>query len=98
MNAPAVANILRTVLDPELGVDVVALGLVYGIDTPDGGVHVTMTTTTPLCPMGEALVEGVDDALRFAFPGLAVDVRVVDQPAWDIGMIDVTTRERLRIR
>jgi metal-sulfur cluster biosynthetic enzyme len=98
VNTPGIAEVLRTVFDPELGVDIVALGLVYAIDASDGGVHVTMTTTTPLCPMGSALVEGVEDALRFAFPGLAIDVRVIPEPAWEIGMIEESTRKRLRIR
>jgi metal-sulfur cluster biosynthetic enzyme len=98
VNTPGIAEVLRTVYDPELGVDIVALGLVYGIDTSDGGIHVSMTTTTPLCPMGGALVAGVEDALQFAFPGLASEVRVVQEPVWEIGMIEESTRERLRIR
>ena len=97
MNTSEVAKLLRTVFDPELGVDIVSLGLVFGIETFEGGVRVTMTTTSPLCPMGSALVAGVEDVLRFAFPGVAVEVQVVQEPVWEIGMIEESTRERLRI-
>lgn len=98
MTVREVAETLREVYDPELGVDIVCLGLVYHIDTFDGGVCVAMTMTTPDCPMGRALVVGVEDALRFAFPGSKIEVLVVQDPPWAIGMIDEATRERLRIR
>ena len=47
---------LKTVYDPEIPVDIYELGLVYGVDvTDDGEVHVTMTLTSPMCPVAESL-------------------------------------------
>jgi metal-sulfur cluster biosynthetic enzyme len=73
---------LSNVIDPELGLDFVELGLIYGIDIDGGNVHVTFSLTTPACPIGpqvsEQIVEfvseldGVDD----------VTSSMVFQPPW----------------
>jgi metal-sulfur cluster biosynthetic enzyme len=75
---------LRTVYDPELGVSVVDLGLIYGVDLRDDGtVLITMTLTTPGCPMHESLAQGVAAALD-AVPGLPDgEIRLVFDPPWD---------------
>ena len=54
---PRVLEALRQVVDPELGINIVDLGLVYGSEVRDGQVHVAMTMTTPACPMEELLME-----------------------------------------
>jgi metal-sulfur cluster biosynthetic enzyme len=75
---------LRSVYDPELGVNVVDLGLIYGIDLrEDGSVLVTMTLTTPGCPLHTALAEGVAAALDAipCFPN--GEIRLVFTPPWD---------------
>lgn len=59
-----VENLLRQVVDPELGVNIVDLGLIYGIDITEGNVTVTMTLTTPGCPLHEAMITGVEETLR----------------------------------
>ena len=74
---------LRTVLDPELALDVVALGLVYDLRVdPERGVEVDMTLTTPGCPVAELLPAEVHDALVAALPGLPVTVNLVWDPPW----------------
>lgn len=86
-----VRDALRTVYDPELGIDIVALGLVYDVRLEAGRVVVEMTLTTPGCPVSDSLPDEaamvVADALG---PGGAaqVDVRVVWDPPW--------TPERMR--
>jgi metal-sulfur cluster biosynthetic enzyme len=74
---------LRSVVDPELGVNVVDLGLVYGVEQyDDGEVYVTMTTTTPACPIGSFLEQQVRWAVM-SIPGVgAVEVDVVHTPTW----------------
>ena len=77
-----VRRALEDVYDPELGLSVIALGLVYGVDIADGGVRITMTLTTPDCPIHGAMLEWVRQAV-LALPGVE-DVRVIVtfDPPW----------------
>lgn len=73
---------LKHVWDPELGVDVVSLGLIYDIRVVDGGIEVDMTLTTPGCPVSEQLSGEAARAVREAVPGTPVEVNVVWEPPW----------------
>jgi metal-sulfur cluster biosynthetic enzyme len=79
----ALADALREVFDPELGVNVVDLGLVYEA-TVDGGVaRVRLAMTSPTCPLGDMIARDVEAAIRRHLPGVSVvDVQIVDEPAW----------------
>lgn len=77
-----VLDALRTVWDPELAIDVVALGLVYDVRLADGRVEIDMTLTTPGCPVSESLPAEAADAVRTVLPDVEVDVRVVWDPPW----------------
>jgi metal-sulfur cluster biosynthetic enzyme len=74
---------LHEVYDPELGVNVVDLGLVYNVDVSEHGhVTITMTFTTPGCPLHEAIGEGVGVALQDV-PGITSgEIRLVWDPPW----------------
>lgn len=73
---------LREINDPEFDIDLVALGLIYSVTCVDGCVAVTMTLTTPNCPSGEWIYEGVKTKLG-AVPGVAaVNVDLVFVPPW----------------
>ncbi|MEO5918121.1 MAG: metal-sulfur cluster assembly factor [Candidatus Limnocylindrales bacterium] len=73
---------LRSVIDPELGIDIVDLGLVYGATMSEGVVHVRMTTTTPACPIGSYLADSIRRAL-FELDGvLDVDIDLIYEPRW----------------
>ena len=77
---------LRDVIDPELGIDIVSLGLVYGLEVNNRVAAVVLTTTTPACPLGEYIT---DEVRRVLLAGGAVDrVEVVITPApdWPPGM------------
>jgi metal-sulfur cluster biosynthetic enzyme len=74
---------LRFVLDPELGISIVDLGLIYDVETKDGDVTVTMTLTSPACPAGPFIRERVRDVI-FELPGVeTVSVELVWFPPWD---------------
>ena len=74
---------LRTVLDPETGRDLVAMGMIYGIQADDKGhVRVDMTTTTRGCPLADFLRQGVEAALQTVEGVASVDVRLVWEPPW----------------
>lgn len=73
---------LRDVIDPEVGLNVVDLGLVYGLDVTGADVAVKLTMTTAACPLGEQLRAEAQERLR-ALPGVgAVTVDLVWEPAW----------------
>lgn len=74
---------LETVLDPELGVDIVNLGLVYDVDlTEDGLATVTMTLTSMGCPLAGTIAEEVKNALSDLPEVKEVDVNIVWNPPW----------------
>ncbi len=78
-----VKEALKQVYDPELGINVVDLGLVYGTDIDqEGNVHVTMTLTSPGCPIGPMVGEMVQDALAPVVGDRRVDVDIVWSPPW----------------
>lgn len=87
---------LHNVYDPELGVNIIDLGLVYNVDlTEDGYATLTMTLTTPGCPMHESINEGVGVALQ-AIPGLTGgEIRLVWNPAWEPSMMTDEGRREL---
>ncbi len=92
-------NALAGVYDPELYLDVVSLGLVYGVHVDDGILVVEMTMTTPGCPVSESLPEEARDAVQQAAgDSLPVCVRVVWDPPWDPSMMDDTAASALGFR
>lgn len=87
VNPDEVWAALSTVIDPEIGLDIVTLGMVYGVAIDDGAVRVTYTLTTPGCPMETAITGGVVHAVS-AVPGVhTVDPELVWEPRWNPTMI-----------
>jgi metal-sulfur cluster biosynthetic enzyme len=73
---------LRDVFDPELGMSIVDLGLVYAVEIDGARVRVTMTLTTQGCPLHDSMIEWVGRAVR-AIPGVDdVDVVITFEPPW----------------
>ena len=87
-----VVQALSTVLDPELGMSVVELGLVYGIDIVKGAVDITMTLTAPGCPVHEVMPGWIRQAVT-AVPGVeTVDVQITFDPPWTPARINAGGR------
>jgi metal-sulfur cluster biosynthetic enzyme len=79
---------LRGINDPELGINIVDLGLVYSAERSADRIDVAITLTAPSCPLGELVVEEARHALEQRFPeGPPIHVKLVWEPAW--------TRERM---
>jgi len=73
---------LEEVIDPELGLDFVSLGLVYGVEIEKEDVYVTFTLTTPACPIGPQVSEQMKEFVG-DLPGVAaVHPKMVFDPAW----------------
>ncbi|RYZ33031.1 MAG: metal-sulfur cluster assembly factor [Sphingobacteriales bacterium] len=79
-----VREVLKDVLDPEIGVNIVDLGLVYDIVIPEEEkvIAIDLTLTTPGCPMSSTIVRAVKEALRKNFPTYEPEVELVWEPAW----------------
>ena len=86
---------LRKVKDPEAGINIVDLGLVYDIDIEDGKVDVKMTLTSPACPAGPQIMGDADDAIRVLDGVKDVRIELVWEPYWTPERIDPKVRAYL---
>lgn len=78
-----VLDALYTVIDPEVGMNIVDLGLVYRVDISAGALHVDLTMTTPACPMGEMILDDAREALAALVPAsVEIDIDLVWDPPW----------------
>lgn len=90
-----VAEALKNVVDPELGINIVDLGLVYGIDVYDDRVYITYTLTTMGCPIGP-LIEMEMQRFLADVPGIErVDAEMVFRPAWTPEMMSEEAKAAL---
>ncbi len=88
-NCNIALSALRQVEDPEIGLNVVDLGLIYQVDFDETAnkIFVLMTLTTQFCPMGESISGAVIRAIEHAFPGYAVQLEITFTPHWNHEMI-----------
>jgi metal-sulfur cluster biosynthetic enzyme len=91
-----VREALREVIDPELGENLVELGLVYGVIVEGNDVAVALTLTTPGCPLHASLLAAAERAIRLVVPGVEhVDVRLVFEPRWSPDLMSEAAKGRL---
>ncbi len=90
---------LYEVIDPELMVNIIDLGLVYDIEiVEDTTVKITMTLTSPHCPMGDAIQTGVRNVLEKEFPDHQIEIELTFLPAWDYDMVSEEGMRQLEER
>jgi metal-sulfur cluster biosynthetic enzyme len=91
-----VETALCDVIDPELGINIVDLGLVYGVSSDEkNNVIITMTLTTPGCPMHDSISKGVEQRLS-SINGIGkIDVDLVWEPAWSPANMSESAKESL---
>ena len=92
LNEELARNALRQVKDPELDLNIIDLGLVYGIDVEDGDVRVTMTLTSPGCPAGPMITNDAYRVLRGLEGVKDVNIDIVWEPYWTPERIDPKVR------
>lgn len=98
MNDEDILQALRAVQDPEIGLNVVDLGLVYSVTRTDDEIVVAMTMTTPSCPLGEMITTQAQEALRERFPDTPyIRVELVWDPPWSPDRMSEEGRRQLRI-
>ena len=89
-----VREALRSVDDPEVGMNIIDLGLVYRIDIAPELVRVELTMTTPACPMGDLITDNARRAVVAVVPdGVVVDVALVWEPPWTPEMMSERARQ-----
>ena len=81
-------EILKEVMDPEVELNIVDLGLIYNLDFDgDKRVNIVMTLSTPACPLGDAIVLNVKESIKKHYPEFDVNVNLVFDPPWTPSMI-----------
>lgn len=77
-----VRDALKNVKDPELNLDLVVLGLIYGIEVEDGDVHIVMSLTSPMCPVADQIVVEARDAVSGVEGVESCQVDLTFDPQW----------------
>lgn len=95
ITAGRVRAAVNGVTDPELGIGVVDLGLIYDVRIAEGRIEVDMTLTSPGCPMARLIASDVEEAVRQAFPEAAVEVQLVWDPPWTADRLSAEGRKIL---
>lgn len=96
ITADDVISSLKLVLDPEVGINIVDLGLIYGVTVLDRHVHIEMTLTTPGCPLHATIEQAVRRVLETQHPGIVdIQLELVWEPAWDVECITPEGRAEL---
>jgi len=91
-----VRDALRHVIDPEIGVNIVDLGLVYRIEVDGARARIAMTMTSPACPLADYLKDLAASAVReHVLDVVDVDIDLVSEPLWDPGMMSDEARRQL---
>jgi metal-sulfur cluster biosynthetic enzyme len=93
----SIYSALRECYDPEVPVDIVSLGLVYGVTIVDDWVGVKMTLTSPGCPASNMISQQVKERVK-KVPGVGdADVRIVWQPQWDASRMSDEAKKKLGV-
>jgi metal-sulfur cluster biosynthetic enzyme len=92
LDEATVREALRRVKDPEAGLSIIDLGLVYDVEIRDGNVNVRMTLTSPGCPAGGQILEESEQAVRALNGVTDVSVELVWEPFWTPERIDPKVR------
>jgi len=79
-------TLLKEVIDPELMVNIIDLGLVYGVrlDKDKKEIVIDLTLTSPGCPLGEVIIEDAQQIISKIYPNFKVKVNLVWEPAWSL--------------
>lgn len=92
------SRIQANVVDPEIGLNIVDLGLIYGVEVNDNVIDIDMTLTSPGCPAGPQIIYDVKQTVKRYFPeASSVNINIVWQPFWSPEMMSEWAKEELGI-
>ena len=91
-----IVDVLKTVYDPEIPIDIYELGMIYKIDVQDdGSVDIDMTFTAPNCPAADFILEDVRTKVESVEGISSANINLVFEPAWDQSMMSEEARLEL---
>lgn len=84
-----ILQVIKTVIDPEVAINIVDLGLIYDVKhrEKDKTIHVTMTLSARGCPVGDTIIQHVETVVQAQYPDHAIQVDLVWEPQWTPAMI-----------
>ena len=88
---------IKQIIDPDIGLNIVVMGLIYGVDINDDIVNITMTLTSPGCPAAPQLLNGSQTVVQQLDGVEEVNVNVVWTPPWDPEMMSEEAKDELGI-
>lgn len=89
---------LKEVIDPELGINIVDLGLIYEIKfSEEAGIQIKMTLSSQGCPMGDVIMDNIDMVLKEKFPDHGHNVELTWEPKWTMDFVTPEGRKGLGI-
>ena len=95
VNKERVRQALSEVIDPEIGLNIVELGLVYDIEVNEDKVHVKMTLTVPGCPLGNFILSQAKEKVEELEGVSEANIELVWDPPWNIGMVSEEAKKKL---
>jgi metal-sulfur cluster biosynthetic enzyme len=96
LNEKHILDTLKTVIDPEIGVNIVDLGLVYQVELRPEEIYIQITMTSPACPLHRTIINNMDKALRKGFPELGpLTIELVWDPLWSPNMMSEVAKKEL---
>lgn len=88
---------LKKVMDPELHINIVALGLIYKVKTEGDNVNILMTLTFPGCPLGGVIHKEINEKLGL-IPGIKkIDIKITFDPPWDFSKVSEEAKDELGV-
>jgi len=96
MNEESIFETLKIVMDPEVGVNIVDLGLIYKVELRPEEVYIQLTMTSPACPLHGVITRDIDKVLRQTFPDLGeMTIELVWDPPWSPELMSAAAKKQL---
>ena len=92
-----ILEVLKGVIDPEIGLNIVDLGLVYEVEFNENEISITMTLTTPGCPMHNSITAWVEKVITQLEHGASLKINLVWEPKWTPDLMSIEARRELGI-
>ncbi|MDF2449075.1 MAG: metal-sulfur cluster assembly factor [Bacteroidota bacterium] len=93
-----ILQFLKEVIDPELEINIIDMGLVYKVNYDAAGeITINLTLSSKNCPMGDVIINGVENCLQAHFPGFKITINMVWEPKWTREFLTAAGRRELGI-